>query len=169
MRDLIIESTRESLAVVSHVRFFRSERGYQGRFYCALMAAFDKRGLLDDAARVIELEYQKTARHGMSQRPDIIYHIPVEISGMRPRDNNYAVWALKRESSAQAALDDFEKLDEMFAILDYPLGFFININSQQDFLEHYPGPFRDRLYGFCVWLEGRQPIVRGRHCGEVLA
>ena len=63
-------------------------------------------------------------------------------------ENNYAVWALKRGSSAQSAPDDFEKLDEMFATLHYPLGFFININAQQDFLDHYPGPFRDRLYGF---------------------
>jgi hypothetical protein len=167
MRNLIIESTRESLAAVSHPRFFRSERGYQGRFYCALQAAFDKRGLLDDGARIIELEYQKGARHGMSQRPDIIYHIPVEVSGKERWANNYAVWALKLESSARAALDDFEKLDGMFASLHYPVGFFININSQQDFLEHYPGSFRDRLYGYCVWLERGQPMVRGRSCGDV--
>jgi hypothetical protein len=55
MRDLIVESTRKSLAVVSHPRFFRSERGYQGRFYCVLVAAFDNKGLLDDGERIIEL------------------------------------------------------------------------------------------------------------------
>jgi hypothetical protein len=69
-------------------------------------------------------------------------------------ENNYAVWALKRKANDDAAADDFWKLDQMFEKLCYPLGFFININSQNDKLELYNGPYADRLIGIAVWLEG---------------
>jgi hypothetical protein len=81
MSQQIIAATKQAIQQVTHPRFFRTERGYQGRFYCALMALFDAEGLLGDDDRIIEMEYQKgPLRHGMTQRSDIIYHIPTEVS-----------------------------------------------------------------------------------------
>jgi hypothetical protein len=167
MNEHIIAATVRAIQAVSHVRFFRTERGYQGRFYCALLSAFDERHLLDDDRRIIEMEYQKTAL-GMSQRPDIIYHIPVEVSGGHRWENNYAVWAFKRGASPGDARDDFGKLDEMFQVLQYPLGFFVNINADRDLLEQYEGHFADRLFGIAAWLEGTEVHHTIRHCKEVM-
>ncbi len=60
--------------------------------------------------------------------PDIILHIPTEVSGVGVYENNFAVWALKREATKKGAIEDFKKLDKMFRDLSYPVGFFININ-----------------------------------------
>lgn len=48
MRNLIIESTRSALSAVSSPRFFKSERGYQGIFYCKLYEEFENRDLVDE-------------------------------------------------------------------------------------------------------------------------
>src|SRR5581483_8883202 len=60
MRDLIIEATIDALKSVKHPRFFRTERGYHGRFYCALQSVLDQRMSLDDAC-ILEMEYRKAA------------------------------------------------------------------------------------------------------------
>lgn len=108
----------------------------------------------------VEMEYQKSSRHGLSQRPDIIYHIPVEHSGGDIVENNFAVWALKARANAAAAQEDFEKLDEMFEHLNYPLGFFVNIDTEQHHLASYNGTFKDRLIGISVWLEDESPHIK---------
>ncbi len=149
MQHLIIESTISALTAITAPRFFKSERGYQGVFYCKLYEEFENRGLVNED-QIIEMEYQKSARHGLSQRPDIIFHIPVEHSSADIVENNFAVWALKPRANAAAAQEDFEKLDEMFEVLNYPLGFFVNINTEQHHLDLYKGNFKDRLVGFSV-------------------
>jgi hypothetical protein len=164
-REAIVESTHEALASVVHPRFFHTERGYQGGFYCCLMRQFEEKGLLDDERRVVEMEYQKTASHYMSQRPDAIYHIPVEVSGASVEENNYAVWAFKRKASASDAREDFEKLDEMMERLKYGLAFFIDINSDRHYLDAYNGPHRDRLWGGTVQLVHGVPKVLLVPCG----
>jgi hypothetical protein len=63
------------------------------------------------------------------------------------------VWAFKRNASPEFARADFVKLDEMFAVLNYPIGFFVNIASEHEWLEHYNGKYTDRLYGAYVWLD----------------
>lgn len=113
MREEIIESTISALGTISAPRFFKSERGYQGIFYCKLYEEFESHGLVNEDL-IVEMEYQKSARHGLSQRPDIIFHIPVEHSGGDIVENNYAVWSLKARANEEAAQEDFEKLDEMF-------------------------------------------------------
>lgn len=123
MDERIVEATIRALSVVNHVRFFKSERGYQGRFFCELEAFLYEYGVLSDST-ILEMEYQKTTQHGTSQRPDIILHIPVEASGAAVGENNFAVWALKHRASAFKAQEDFGKLDEMFEYLCYPLGIF---------------------------------------------
>jgi hypothetical protein len=149
LREEIVAATIEAIIGVRQARFFRNERGYHGRFYCSLLGALEHRNLLT-GDRIVEMEYQKSDRHGLTQRPDIVFHIPAEISGSAVNENNYAVWALKQAASVAEAKDDFLKLDDMFRILRYPLGIFINIRSNRHHLNSYEGPYRDRLMAFAV-------------------
>jgi len=160
VKEQILAATVEALSTLAEPRFFRTERGYHGRFYCTLQAALDRRKLLIDSV-ILEMEYQKSARHNMVQRPDIILHIPVEESGAGVRDNNFAVFALKRCASQRKALADFGKLDEMCARLDYSLAIFINVASERHYREEYTGPFPDRLHAFGVRLANGAPKVVG--------
>jgi len=159
MKELIIDATREALHGIRDARFFRTERGFHGAFYCALMKSLSERELLTEDT-LLEMEYQKSARHVLYERPDIVLHKPAEITGAAVSDNNYAVWALKRHASGEAAADDFGKLDSMFSVLKYPLGFFINIDASDHYLRSYEGPFPERLYGCAVWLDQGNPTVR---------
>jgi hypothetical protein len=109
----------------------------------------ESRGILTDKV-ILEMEYQKSHGHGTSQRPDIILHVPVEISGGSVRDNNFAVWALKHSGSGTAAEEDFNKLDEICVRLNYPLLIFVNIASAQTHLDRYQGPHRERIHAFAV-------------------
>jgi hypothetical protein len=51
-------------------------------------------------------------------------------------------------------LDDFRKLNDVFAFLEYPLGFIINIDSTTHYFDKYDGNFADRLVTFAVHLDG---------------
>jgi len=165
MRDQIIAATEQSLNLVTHPRLFRTERGYAAMCYYFLMDALIERGLLTlPGDRLLEMEYQKGSRHELHWRPDLIFHTPVEVSGVSERENNYATWSFKLGGGVDAAKDDFEKLDDMFRRLDYALGFFVNIDGEEDFLESYAGPFRDRLVGATVRLRNNELIVHMRPC-----
>jgi hypothetical protein len=94
------------------------------------------------------------------QRPDIILHIPVEHSGAVPTDNNFAVWALKARANKAAALEDFEKLNQMFTYLNYEIGFFVNIGNDFHHLNNYNGKFQDRLICFAVKLQNGNAIIK---------
>ena len=158
--DPIIEATIDALRSVSHIRLFSSERGYQGRLFCALQAALDDHGILNDEL-ILEMEYQKSPRrHQIGQRPDIILHVPTEISGAAVYENNYAVWALKLQGSPARAREDFDKLDEMFEHLGYPLGFFINIDSDAHHLRCYTGQYSNRLLAFAVRLNNGNVSIK---------
>ncbi len=152
MKDEIIIATDEALRHVVEPRFLRTERGFHGQFYAALQRVLQERGLLQ-GGRVLEMEYQKSTRHGTSQRPDIVLHIPTENSGAGVATNNFAVWALKRGASLKQAQADFDKLDEMFERLCYSVGIFINIDKQDNFAPFYKGQFPERLQTVAVWLD----------------
>jgi len=152
LTDDIIAATDEALLHVAEPRFMRSERGFQGRFYCALQRGLERRGLLR-WGRILEMEYQKSGRHGMTKRPDIILHIPAEDSGGRVTQNNFAVWALKRHATEGEAREDFAKLDDMFSLLCYPLGFFVNIDAKKHMAASYCGAFPERVRTVAVWRE----------------
>ena len=156
----VLAATVEALRNVDDPRFFRTERGYHGRFYCTLQAALDRKRQLINGV-ILEMEYQKSNRHGIAQRPDIILHIPAEESGASVRGNNFAVFALKRRASPADAIADFGKLDEMCERLDYPLAIFINVDSERHYREEYTGPFPDRLHTFGVVLANAAPKIVG--------
>ena len=159
MQDIIITATVESIKKITSPRYFKSERGYQGAFYCNLFNELEQHGLLDED-RILEQEYQKSARHGLGQRPDIIFHIPVEHSGAEINENNYSVWALKANASKVSALEDFDKLEEMIYHLKYPLGIFININSTDNHIEHYVGKLHGNIIGFSVMLNENEVKIK---------
>lgn len=158
MREALIAATDAAIRAVGAARFFETERGFHGRFYCALQAELDRAGLIVKGA-ILEMEYQKSARHNMGQRPDIVFHIPAEHSGAGVRTNNFAVWALKRRATPVKTCADFEKLDQMFDNLGYQYGFFINIDATDPMREHYTGAHRTRLAAVAASLDGAQVSV----------
>ncbi|MGH7380876.1 MAG: hypothetical protein ACREKR_01410 [Candidatus Methylomirabilales bacterium] len=154
INDDIVAATDEALRQVAEPRFLRTERGFQGQFYCALQRVLEARGLLQGGL-ILEMEYQKSARHGISQRPDIVLHVPAENSGAGVVDNNFAVWALKRRATPSQARDDFARLDEMFEMVLYPLGIFVNVGARDHLAWSYDGNFPERLRTVAVRLEGQ--------------
>ena len=157
-RDDLIRATEAAIGAVGHPRLFDTERWFQGEFHHALRTQLDQMGICP-AGSILELEYQKSRRHGLRQRPDIILHVPAEHS-IFVRENNYAVWALKYKASVRKARKDFVLLDEMFSELDYPLGFFVNIGSLDSMVQHYAGRYRDRLLGVGVTHEHGETLIR---------
>jgi hypothetical protein len=130
--------------------------------------ALDRRHVLKNGL-ILEMEYQKKVLfHSMTQRPDIVLHIPAEDSGAPADENNLMVIAIKKGASPEKAQEDFVKLDEMCEKLRYPLAVFINIESEEHHLRHYEGTFRDRFHAYAVtfkdgsvkvkygWYEGGQ-------------
>ncbi|MFX0209935.1 MAG: hypothetical protein ACFFDT_28400, partial [Candidatus Hodarchaeota archaeon] len=156
MKEQIVEATIYALKLVRNVRFFRTERGFQGELFCGLKTVLCESGILKDDL-ILEMEYQKTQyRHYTKQRPDIILHIPTELSDSEVYKNNVAVWALKRNASIIDAQDDFSKIDKMFQMLNYKLGFFINIDSRLHHLKYYDGQYKDRIFAFGIQLSGKK-------------
>lgn len=151
LRTLVVEATRAALNAVREPRFYATERGYHGRLYCALQAEFERRGWPAPGA-ILEIEYQKSERHNAYQRPDIVLHVPVSDTQTSVSESNFAVWVLKRAARVPDATDDFAKLDEMFDALDYPLGFFINVDASNPLRSHYTGRHESRLYAAAVAL-----------------
>lgn len=100
----------------------------------------------------MEIEYQKSKRHNAYQRPDNVLRVPVSHPQTSVRENNFAVWALKRAARVPDATDDFAKLDEMFDALDYPLSFFINVDASSPLRSHYTGRHESRLYATAAAL-----------------
>lgn len=86
----------------------------------------------------------------MTQRPDIILHVPAEESGSGVRANNFMIIALKRQASPVRAEEDFAKLDQMCDHLRYPLAVFINIDSAEHHFDRYAGQFGDRIHAFAI-------------------
>jgi hypothetical protein len=162
MQRTLTDATEAAIRAVNAERFFETERGFHGRFYCALQEQLDQAGLIKNGA-ILEMEYQKSSRHGLWQRPDIIFHVPGEYSGRDVRDNNFAVWALKRRASVAEALADFNLLDEMFEALTYPVGFFLNIDCLDTMRQHYKGRHGDRLSAVAAKLEDGKVEVRWCH------
>ena len=95
---------------------------------------------------------KKIDLHGTKLRPDLIVHVPVESSHSSSRtENNFVVFAFKKQANKDRAKEDFEKLNELFEKLKYPLGIFININGRSEiFLNKYSGLFKKIIHEFCI-------------------
>ncbi len=100
----------EALLTIREPRFFDTERGYQRELLAELRNRLGGAGLPGDP--IVEQEYQKTIpHHGLTIRPDIIFHIPFErgVSDSR-REGNFVAVELKRRASRRQAEDAFENL-----------------------------------------------------------
>ncbi|MEA2033564.1 MAG: hypothetical protein U9N41_08285 [Euryarchaeota archaeon] len=152
--NIVIEIIIEALKKVNNPRFFKTERGYQGRFACAMYEVMDDKGIFPDDA-ILEEEYQKRLNeHGTGQRPDLIVHIPTEISGLaNTSKNNLVVFAFKKNATLKKVGEDFYKLDVMFKELEYPLGIFINIGTLHTHIDKYRGNYKERLHFFSVVMK----------------
>jgi len=166
---LAIEIVRRAIQKIKEPRFFRTERGYQGALISELRYLLQHTGA-QLGNPIVEQEYQKRAReHGLQIRPDIIIHIPYERAVFNSRkEGNFVVIELKLRSSKEAAFNDFEKLERMCEVLGYPIGIFLNIDSNQLYLEEYlqeqerrrQYPRNYLLHEFSVRLERNTPLIQ---------
>jgi hypothetical protein len=156
----ILQLFRESLEAINQDRFFSSERGYQGKLLAEIEKKLEIKKILPGEA-LVEQEYQKRLKdHGIRIRPDIVIHIPYSEGIHSSRDiNNFIVIQLKLNASEGKAKQDFSKLDLMFERLNYPLGIFLNINSDRTFYDSYSGNYNDRLHCFSVHLHMNEVVV----------
>lgn len=160
--DELLRIVRESLLTINNPRYYETERGFQG----ALLAEINSRlPSLQLAGAIVEQEYQKRMpEHGISIRPDIIIHVPFQEGQHNSRkEGNFVVLELKLSATQHGALEDYENLSTICAVLGYPLGIFINIASNTTFLSKYQGSHKDKLYAFSVWLEGNQVQLKEEH------
>jgi hypothetical protein len=81
---------------ISTERFLKTERGYQGQLISSIEQSLIKTKFFP-INTIFEQEYQKTIKHhDITQRPDIIIHIPIEANETNDRKlNNFYVIALK--------------------------------------------------------------------------
>lgn len=147
----LIEIIRNSLLSITHPRFYDTERGFQGELLAEIRKRIPELHGLDV---IIEQEHQKRlAEHGLTIRPDMIIHVPFQAGRHQSRtEENYAVFELKKKSTKVAALKDFKNLAQMCALLNYALAIFINIGSEETFIEYYNGPHKEKIYACSVWL-----------------
>ena len=158
----LLSATHWALSQIKHPRFFSTERGYQGLFAHKLQTVLEQNELLIDPW-ILEQEYPKRLQHGTRQRPDIILHIPAEVTGDELDRNNLAVWALKLRADEARALDDFRKLDEMISILRYRYAFFINIDGDDTHAQYYSCRFKSKIFFAAVKLLDGRPKVFWSH------
>jgi len=144
----LVTITFEAITRVKHPRFWETERGFHGEFHAILREILVAEGIIRYLGPILEQEYQKSERHGISQRPDSILHMPAKQWGLRRDEGNFAVWAFKYQSTRAEAVEDFRRLDEMFSHLRYPLGFFLNVSNDRTFEDAYRGQHAERIH--CV-------------------
>lgn len=156
--DQILEIIKASLSSITNPRFYETERGYQGELGGELR---NRLPLLELDGTIVEQEYQKRMKdHGFRIRPDIIIHVPFERSIYTSREEgNFVVIELKHQGTENEALADYESLSRMCEVLGYPLGVFINIDSDKTYFDNYHGPLKERLRSFGVRLDGGQVII----------
>lgn len=151
-KELLI-CVRSSLQAVTHPRFFETERGYQGALVAELSSRLRDLVIAGEGA-LAEQEYQKTVRqHGLRIRPDIIIHAPFDTVRHADRmQGNFVVFELKRKATEEQARGDFDSLLAMMRSLQYPLGIFVNVNSDETYVDAAPRPPTGRLILFAVTL-----------------
>lgn len=151
MEALIIKDVRDALSCIRNPRFYETERGFQGELNAELrsrLLEFELNGAL------VEQEYQKRIKeHGFRTRPDMIIHVPFEGSEFQNRsEGNFVVIELKHRSSRNGARDDYQNLSRMCHELRYPLAIFINIDSDDTFVDECAALTHGVIHAFAVRL-----------------
>ncbi|MBN1638533.1 MAG: hypothetical protein JW866_06190 [Ignavibacteriales bacterium] len=157
--DLIVNALRN----ITVGRYYRTERGYVSEFYRLLYYAIEQNQIFPKNT-ILESEVQKRAldHYGVTQRPDLLIHIPIE-TGLtdNANENNFVCFAFKLNGNFRKVNNDFEKLEQMFQYLNYELGVLINIGSYpQIYLDRYLGNYKNRIHEFSVGLADRNVEIR---------
>lgn len=152
----IIIEVINTLRKIITPRYYKSERGFQTEFYRILSNQLEGKHIFPDHT-ILEAEVQKRnfEHYGVTQRPDLLIHIPIE-TGITENvnENNFVNFAFKLFGNAKASAEDYEKLEQMFNFLNYEMGIFINIGRYPEiFLNNYKGGFKNRIHEFSVAQE----------------
>ena len=160
-KDPFLNIFRDTIRAITDKRYFSTERGYQGQLLAELSRRMASIKRIFPSEPNVEQEYQKTMdKHGITIRPDIIIHIPYEREVSENRgSNNFIVIQIKLNASEKRAKEDFRKLNFMFEKLNYPLGIFLNINSNRTFYDSYSGDYKGRLHCFAVRLVNNEAVL----------
>lgn len=134
-------------------RYYKSERGFQTEFYRILSNQLEGK-LIFPENTILEAEVQKRnlEHYGVTQRPDLLIHIPIE-TGIteNANENNFVNFAFKLYGNERASVEDYEKLEQMFFFLNYEMGIFINIGKYPEiFLNNYEGGYKNRIHEFSI-------------------
>jgi hypothetical protein len=159
----IVNRTIAALRQITVPRYFRTERGFVTEFYCQLTRQLEQVDLFP-AHTILETEVQKNriAHYGLTQRPDLLIHIPIETGlTQNANENNFVVFAFKLGGNPARVQSDYDKLEEMFHHLNYATGIFINIGAYPTtYLDTYNGNFRDRIHELSIATENGETRVR---------
>lgn len=157
--DHIIQAAKS----IRNERFYRTERGFAAEFRHQMQIVEENDPIYPIEA-IFEMEVQKSTRkhYGVRQRPDLLIHIPLEAGlSENARDNNFVVFGFKRLGNRKSVLSDFDKLDEMFAQLNYEMGVFINVSAYPEtYLESYTGVYPERIHEFSIGKQGDEILMR---------
>ena len=147
----LIEILELSIAEVLNPRFFETERGYQGELNGLISQKLKGQA---ESNLISESEHQKKDyQHGLKIRPDIIIHEPFNEEYHESRtEGNYIIIELKLRGDEKKVLADFENIDSMIDALNYKVGIFINIDSDNNFHNSYSGNHRDKMKFYAVAL-----------------
>lgn len=159
----IVNRTIAALRQITVPRYFRTERGFVPEFYCQLTRQLEQVDLFPEHT-ILETEVQKNraAHYGLTQRPDLLIHIPIETGlTQNANENNFVVFAFKLGGNPARVQSDYDKLEEMFQHLNYATGIFINIGAYPNtYLDTYNGNFRNRIHELSIATENGQTRVR---------
>jgi len=152
----IIDEIIVALKGITVARYHKSERGFQTEFYKILSNQLNGKGIFPEHT-ILEAEVQKRnlEHYGITQRPDLLIHIPIEMGiTENVNENNFVNLAFKLLGNERASVEDYGKLEQMFILLNYELGVYINIGSYPEvFLSSYDGEYKDRMHEFSILLE----------------
>ena len=151
----IIELIINALKNITVHRYYKTERGFVAEFYRTLSKELEVHHIFPEHT-ILETEVQKRAsdHYGITQRPDLLIHIPIETGLINnANENNFVNFAFKLNGKLRKIRKDFEKLEQMFQNLNYEMGVFININAfPNTYLEKYEGNFKSRIHEFSIRL-----------------
>ena len=149
--DTLIQTIRDSLLGIKNPRFYETERGFQGELNAELRSRLPE---LELEGAVVEQEYQKRMKdHGFRIRPDLIIHVPFEGAGFERRsEGNFVVVEIKHRARRSRAKDDYQNLSRMCHELGYRMAIFINIDSDETFIDECLHQAQGVIYAFAVKL-----------------
>ncbi len=159
----IINRTITALRLISTLRYFRTERGFVAEFYHQLTEQLKNSNLFPQHT-ILEIEVQKkqALHYGVTQRPDLLIHIPIETGLTKnANENNFVVYAFKLGGNPAEVKSDYNKLEQMLDRLNYELGVFINIGAYPKiYLDTYNGNYQARIHEISIIKQNEKLFIK---------